>query len=351
MGRSASVTGRAGHAFGGRDRRQMKRRETVDTELSFESADLYPRMSPEQRKFKLRQWQPEWVEGGKKPSQIAILINGFLEGVDAGSAKEGLAFERYNKIAEALNRENIAAVFLPLPFHFDRCGAAEADGTFQAIAQLRKNGTYLYYGGYDQVKDDIKKLVGEIHSAPGRFGLDGKPQVHLIGYSLGGAAALGAAAGLGQEIASLSVLFSSWNLASIKPEAIDKAFRGKFKFGAQEWGDTLKALEDSRERFDPVFQDLMWGGGTSEWFENGPKRMLFVHGLDDELFPKEMTTRGILDLYEKFLQLDDRARKERECVFISVGGLDHMHVKAFVKRYPVAEYVASFIANPARCPA
>jgi pimeloyl-ACP methyl ester carboxylesterase len=214
----------------------------------------------------------------------------------------------------------------------------------------QKNGAYLYYGGYDQVKDDIEQLVGDIRLDPDKYDLKADPKVHLVGYSLGGAAALGAAAGLGQKIDSLSVLFSSWNLASIRPEAIDRVFRDrlKFEFGAQEWGNTVKDLEKCRTTFDPVFRDLVWGDVDSKWFENGCKRMLFVHGLDDELFPKEVTTKGILELYEKFLQLDDPAHKKRECVFISVGGLDHMHAKAYVKDYPVAEYVANFIANPAR---
>lgn len=317
------------------------------TEVFFESSDRYKKMYPEQRRFKLPRWPVE-LENGEKPAQIAILVNGFLEGAKAGEDEESLLFLRYKKIAEALNRENITAVFLPLPFHFDRRGEAAADGTCQAIVQLKRNGAYLYYGGYDQVKDDIEKLVRDIRREPGKYGLAEQPKVHLVGYSLGGAAALGAAAGLGQEIDSLSVLFSSWKLASIRPEAIDKAFRVKFKFGAQEWDDTLKALEKYRTTFDPVFQDLVWGGGESEWFKNGPKRMLFVHGLDDELFPKEVTTKGILELYEKCLQLDDHARRERECVFISVGGLDHTHIRSVARRYPVAEYVANFIANPAR---
>jgi alpha-beta hydrolase superfamily lysophospholipase len=77
----------------------------------------------------------------------------------------------------------------------------------------QKNGAYLYYGGYDQVKDDIEQLVGDIRLDPDKYDLKADPKVHLVGYSLGGAAALGAAAGLGQKIDSLSVLFSSWNQA------------------------------------------------------------------------------------------------------------------------------------------
>jgi hypothetical protein len=109
----------------------------VATEVFFESSDRYKQMSPQQRRFKLHRWPVE-VENGEKPSQIAILVNGFLEGVKPGEGENRLTFLRYEKIAKALNSENIAAVFLPLPFHFDRCGEAAADGTCQAIVQLKK---------------------------------------------------------------------------------------------------------------------------------------------------------------------------------------------------------------------
>jgi pimeloyl-ACP methyl ester carboxylesterase len=78
-----------------------------------------------------------------------------------------------------------------------------------AVTQRKKNGRFLYFGGYDQLLVDISKLVDIIKANPTDFRAQKTPRTLLIGYSLGGAAAMSAASEHSDKIKSLSVLCST----------------------------------------------------------------------------------------------------------------------------------------------
>lgn len=310
--------------------------------VDFECATRYEELTafPANHRFPLRLWLPE----GGLADQIVVMTHGFLDGARPDTNDPHAQTKRYASIATELNHRGIAAVLLPLPFHFER-GRDFADRHMIApIARLRENGAYMYFGGYDQMKDDVVRLVQEIRADPARYGLSAAPQVHLLGYSLGGAAVLGAAASLPAEISSLSALFSTWGIARIPSGEIQKMFNDRFGFGSAEWATAMSQLESQRSRFDPVFQHLMWGESDVSWFEQCPRRLLFIHGLDDELFPDDMTSRANEELVAHVRRVNEdlpRA-KQHECAFIRVFG-NHLHLRQMQQ---VAGYVAAFIGNP-----
>lgn len=311
--------------------------------IDFESEPLHPALErfPANRRFPLRLWQPG---GEHHVEEIAILTHGFLEGVEADPKRRERMLKRYEFIAAELNARGIAAVFLPLPFHFERGNDLAAAGTFAPIERLREDGTYLYRGGYDQAVSDIVKLADDIDAAPDRFGLPRAHGTHLVGYSLGGAAALGAGTRLGRRLASLSALFSTWRVASIDPGIIEETFGEKYGFGRAEWTRVMEQLAHHRHEYDEVFQDLVWGDGSGSWISLCPTRMLFVHGLEDEIFTTALTLPANFELYEYVRRINRSAGNgpNRECVFIAPM-TDHWHMR---ERKQVAGYVASFIANP-----
>jgi len=311
--------------------------------ISFESTPLYPLLASFQAnaQFDLPFWRPA---AGTSVSEIAILTNGFLEGVESTEHQRNTARKRYDLIAEELVKRGVAAVFLPLPFHFERGNDITAEGRFAPLERLRESGSYLYFGGYDQAVSDIKKLVAEIWSPPNRFGLESLKRIHLVGYSLGGAAALGASASLGDKLASVTALCSTWGIAKIKPDVIERTFGTKYGFGRAEWKIAMDQLKVQKESFDAVFRDLAWGDSRGDWISGCPNRMLFIHGLDDEMFPPDMTMAANWTVYEnvKRMNRETGTGVNREIVFIAPM-TDHLFMR---ERRQVAGYVASFITNP-----
>lgn len=313
--------------------------------VDFESTPVHkaPQDLKANWQFQLPLWRPA---AGEPVTEIAILTHGFLEGVERGGHQRKQARRRYDLIAKELTERGIAAVFLSLPFHFERGDDIAADGRFAPIERLRANGSYLYYGGYDQTVADIRKLVGEIRARPQTFGLDSLKKIHLVGYSLGGAAALGASANLGDELASVTALFSTWGIATINPDVIEDVFGTKYGFGRVEWESAIAELAEHKESFDKVFRDLVWGDSGGAWISSCPSRMLFIHGLSDNIFTADMTLTANLSVYENVKRMNRQLGmgSSREIVFIAPM-TDHWHMR---ERKQVAGYVASFIANPAR---
>ena len=121
-----------------------------------------------------------------------------------------------------LKEKNINSVLLPLPFHFDRSRDFAGENQFAPIVRLKESGSYLYHGGFTQVKNDVNKLIKDIEINPNRFGLTTSEKIkfHLLGYSLGGVAATGSAVLSEIKFESLTVLLSAWNLSEINPDAI-----------------------------------------------------------------------------------------------------------------------------------
>jgi hypothetical protein len=285
---------------------------------------------PNNKKFNIPLWKP----GEKKNcSEIVIMLNGFLEGVASDPKKRDKYLIRYKLIGEKLNQSNIAAVLMPMPFHFMRSDDIEGNAP---VVRLSEHGSYLYHGGYDQVISDVEKLTNEIRKQPEEFGLYGpgeKVKIHLLGYSLGGVAAIGASIQLkSQQFESLTVLLSSWNISEIDPNAIERVFRKNFDFGKQEWNKMLNELRKN-EIGDDIFKQLFWG---AEDVTMPPpervKRILFIHGLKDEIFPRDMTSNKINSIINQ----------QENCSFIFLPD-NHSAIRY---RKPIAGYISNFIANP-----
>ena len=300
---------------------------------------------PQNHEFKVPLWSPE---DGDNTNQILIMINGFLEGVEAGGRDPDRWLPRYESIAEEVAKKGISAVLLPLPFHFERSRDLMARGkTF--IDQLRPNGVYLYDHGYRQVLDDLTGLVNKIKNEPGKYGLHKAPKIHLLGYSLGGAAALGASEQHGASLASITALFSGWGIANIDAETIAKTFGGRLNFGADQWAAAMAQLEHNRANFDKTFNALMWGDGNGEWLQQCPSRMLFIHGIVDEIFPPTLSNEANNGLHDYVRRLAQPGEGERRREIISIQLLEgHLAWTWKAKaRRRVARYVADFIADSA----
>lgn len=324
----------------------------IEFELETKYEEL--RSYPQNLRAKLNLWLPE----GEKPvTEIVIMINGFLDGVLEEKLNNRFLDQKYyyKFIAEELNKQNVAAILLPLPFHFDR-GAGlnnHVAKIFAPLERLKKNGAFLYYGGYDQTKSDIQKLINDVQDNKEKFGLgNSEIKIHLLGYSLGGAAAMGAAAELQQKVASLSVLFSNWKIAGLDPNALGEAFNW-FEFSAADWTRVLSQLEEVRESCDPVFQSIMWGDNNlTPWFSKCPQRILFIQGLQDETFPVGMALKNNSEFYTHIKKLNDefasnQSGSKKECAFI-FPSLSHLHTNlSGSSKKQIAGYIASFVANPA----
>ena len=311
------------------------------TNVRFTTRLLYPQAANNINELELRLWTPD---SGSQPHEIAIMVHGFLEGIENEPRSRERWLRRYEAIAEELAQRNIASIFLPMPLHFERMVPA-AEGTLATIVQrLKNNGTYLYYGGHDQFSTDIGLLIESILAEPTKYRLaPGNTKIHLIGYSLGGAAAMAAATTNHGKVDSLSVLYSTWGLANIPSEAIGAAFQDRYGFSAADWNATMAVLASRRESFDEAFQAVMWGEISPSWIGRFPKRVLFVHGLMDELFPPEMTLAGSLAFFNQFSSmvqgLDAANREQFEVAFINSYS-DHFFIK---RRKQVAAMIAGYI--------
>ena len=302
--------------------------------ISFEShvEDYFPQNQFANNSiFKL----PIWKANQKKScNEVLIMINGFLEGVESDQNKLDRHLERYEAIAKKILKEkNITSVMLPLPFHFNRSRDIKGENQFAPISRLTKSGTYLYYGGFTQVVGDVKKLINDIENNPSKFGLTVTDNIkfHLLGYSLGGVAAIGSAIHLERKLESLTILLSAWNLSEINPEAINKAFGKKFGLTTELWNKMIEELNEIKENTDPVFKKLIWNEGEPIAFNKCAERVLFLHGFKDDIFTNSHTE----DSRNQALEVMEK------CTFVNIPS-DHYALRS---REVIAGYVSTFICN------
>lgn len=319
-----------------------------EIDFNFESKYEVINQFPKNLNTKLYLWSPQ---DNQSANDIVIMVNGFLDGT-LGERGNRRAWEKYfyKFIGEELSRQNIASILLPLPFHFGRGDDINdfSERRFAPLERLKENGAYLYYGGYDQAKEDIKKLITEIKNNRSKFGLTNSDiKIHLLGYSLGGAAVMGAASELKDMVSSLTVLFSSWKIADLDPNSLGNSFR-IFGFNSEDWKTAINQLEKNKESYDPVFRSIMWGDNSlTPWFADSPSRILFIQALQDETFPVEMVYKNNLQFYNYIEKLKSEIQINKECAFI-FSSMTHLHtnISESAKRQ-IAGYIRSFVANPA----
>jgi hypothetical protein len=296
------------------------------SEIEFKELEKYPANN----EFKLHIWKDD----KKKTNSITIFINGFLEGVLPSKKMieykvlERQALSRYRGYANALLKKDINSVLLPLPFHFDR--GKDIDNS-APIKRLTEHGSFLYHGGYTQVINDLEKLITQIKQNPEDFGLNDNSHINfnLFGYSLGGVAAMGAAKRLNQYFSTLTILLSSWKISDIDPSEIEQAFEDKFEFKAKDWNKLLDELKNSAIS-DEIFNQLIWG---DEQFclpeKNEVGEILFIHGINDDLFNVKMTAERTNHLINK---------KASNCSFHILPS-DHSGTNKFISKI-ISEFIA-----------
>ena len=285
--------------------------------------------------FKLPIWKNN--EELNTSSEILIMINGFLEGVDRDAVRrERVMNMRYGPIAQKLLRDkNIVSVLMPLPFHFNRSLDIAGENDYAPITRLTESGTYLYYGGYTQIVTDVKKLVNDIEKEPSKFGLknDSPIKFHLLGYSIGGVAAIGTALNLNAEnkpkFESLSVLLSAWNLAMVEPSAVVDAIGRRYGLTTELWNRMIEELNEIKKSVNPIFRKLIWDEGNQIDFTKCANRVFFLNGFRDEIF----TTSHTESVRQQVLEMMDK------CTFINLP-TDHLALRSTEE---IAGYVSNFI--------
>ena len=287
--------------------------------------------------FKLPIWKND--EEVNKSAEILIMINGFLEGVDRDQIRrEKLVSMRYGSIAQKLLKDkNIVSVLMPLPFHFNRSLDISGENDYAPITRLTESGTYLYYGGYTQIVSDIEKLIVDIENNSSKYGLKNNSPIkfHLLGYSIGGVASIGAALNLNVEnrpkFDSLSVLLSAWNLSVLQPNAIVDALGRRYGLTTEMWSRMLEQLEEIKESVNPVFRKLIWDEGDQIDFSKCANRVFFLNGFGDEIF----TTSHTEAVRHQVIEMIDK------CTFINLP-TDHLALRSIEE---IAGYVSNFICN------
>jgi pimeloyl-ACP methyl ester carboxylesterase len=285
---------------------------------------------PGNQQFDIPVWKPKESNGN-----VLIMLHGFLEGLDSTQdERERRHLPKYDAIAERLTKEGYTCVLLPLPFHFERSVDFGANELVAPIERLTKNGAFLYYGGYTQVISDVERLIQAISKKPEQFGLvAGKVEYHMLGYSLGGVAAMGAALKCSNKFKSLSILLSTWNLQNINPEEIQRIFGSTYSFGREQWEKMMDELNQLKnvKHVASEFKYLIWGEGERVVFKEMSKNILFLHGLEDKLFTREIVARNNEIVLESI----------NKCTLISIPA-GHFILR---ERQLVAGFVSEFILN------
>ena len=320
--------------------------DTKPTHLDFESNNLYPHLDqfPNNKQFKI----PCWKTKTNDCSEVLIMINGFLEGVlhehevddTIKERKINNHLMRYNSIANESIKNGIVSLLMPLPFHFSR---GEDFSSRAPIERLLEHGSYLYYGGFDQIIRDVNDLISRIKNEPNEFGLDPskEPKFHILGYSIGGIATMGCALKLQHKFESMSILLSSWNLNAISSDAIHELFQRNYQLGKNEWEKIKSDLNDELDNnhiIDSEF-NFLWRGiedennPLREKLENKVEKILFINGNHDSLFTQETATQRAKYLRDK--EFDN-------VTFLFVHS-DHLAMRQREARTMIPKFIATFI--------
>lgn len=306
--------------------------------LDFESRsefDLLNSQFANNSRFKIPVWKPNPEQTCQ---EVLIMINGFLEGVHPDPKKRNQYLNRYHAIAQKLRQEkNMASVLMPMPFHFDRSIDINGENEFAPIKRLTENGAFLYYGGFTQIITDVERLIDTIQANPESFGIHATRELkfHLLGYSLGGVAAIGSTLTLSEKksmkFESLTVMLSAWNISQIDPKSLANTFGDKFGLTVELWETMMNQLHAIKDSTSSIFQKLIWDEGDVINFSTCANKVLFINGLKDEIFTNEHS-EGI-----RSQALDAM----RECTFIQLP-VDHLAIRS---RESIAGYVSNFIVN------
>lgn len=299
-----------------------------------------------------------WHQSGKNSVRgIVVMVNGFLEGLTHGGGKIKLP-EHYSAIAENLCKQNYIVVLMPLPFHFERSLDFPEEGPVAPILRLDSsiggNGSFVFFGGYTQIKEDIYRLckLFKQKSKPGfdSFNISEAPEYHLLGYSLGGVMTLGMLIEDEGSIKfnSTSILLSNYNIADITPNQIDNNTGLKIMgFTGEIWSRVINDLIKSKKSLPPFFRFLIWGENQSVFKKklielgkvsiNKQPRLLFLNGMQDDLFDFNKINRRNNDLFELIMENE----KIKTIVTLIMTSSKHRIQKAGL----IAEYVSAFISN------
>lgn len=302
---------------------------TLKTEVLYQNLRKYTN----NHEFECKVWKKTEAPAKK----VVIMFNGFLEGI----GNKNSAYLRYKKIGEQLNEKGIVAVLLPLPFHFGRSMASDGQNTISPLHRLKEHGTYLFHGGYTQVKTDVKALYQAIRDDPHSFHLTETFEVSILGYSIGGVSAIAAAMCLKDEfklsIDSLVIVLSAWKIQDIDARSVASFFEEPELETA--WSTMMNELETLRESksTDAVFKELIWGddlGANPELnFEQIAEKVLFIDGQKDEIFNPAIMRQRRETLLERNLN---------NCSFLSLP-FDH-GLRTSAGLQTPAKYIATFCA-------
>jgi len=304
--------------------------------------------------FPIRIWKN--TPGGKARG-VVIMINGFLEGLirsRGGQIKGDLI---YDVIATKLIQDNFCSILLPLPFHFER--SLDFSDGFAPLSRLNKanggNGAFLYRGGYTQIRADLIQLVKQLRSQPSDSNLAENFELHLLGYSIGGALALGLFLDDDEHIDtipffdSISILLSNYNIASITSQQIDEyeSFRSIGLTGEM-WTRFLADLDKNKDQIPDFLKFILWGDSVelvaqklktvySNHNAAQATRLMFLNGLQDPLFPPNsliQRNNNIRILVDKYVNQP----------FIKTIMIQSGH-DMIQNRHSIANEVLSFVGN------
>lgn len=305
--------------------------------------------------FPLRVWE---TEEGRPAKGVVVMINGFLEGCFKNNDTTKLP-DHYEVIAQQLCQDNICSILLPLPFHFERSLDFNGHEILAPLVRLDNesngSGEFLYEGGYTQIKADLIQLVKQLNENPIEFNLALDFELHLLGYSIGGATALGFFlddnySNTIPAFNSISILLSNYNISNITPQQIreNPLFR-LAGFKDEMWARILADLNNVKDDLPDYFRFVMWGDKFESvgqkinmYYEETDKqkltRLMFLNGLKDKIFdPPSLVERdfSISYLLNEY-NLDDS--------LIKLIMIDSRHDMNRTK-WEIAKEVASFVSN------
>lgn len=299
-----------------------------------------------------------WPQSGSNPARgIVVMVNGFLEGLTQGGGEIKFP-EHYNAIAETLSKQNYIVVLMPLPFHFERSFDFPSEGPLAPILRLDNsiggNGSFVFFGGYTQLKEDIHHLckLFKQKSKPGfdEFNISNTPEYHLLGYSLGGVMTLGMLIEDEGPVKfnSTSILLSNYNISDITPNQINNNLGLKLMgFTGEIWSRVIGDLKKSKKSLPAFFRFLIWGENQSIFKQklvelgniskNKQPRLLFLNGMQDDLFDFKKINRRNNDLFDLIMKNENI----KTIVTLIMTSSKHRIQKTGL----IAEYVSAFISN------